>query len=224
MPFLSRCPLKAEFAIALFFAGPFSGLAQQLTEPFTPSARWSHYLHRTLGPERLAFLAVDTAVDHAMREPHCWDSAASSYARRYARSFERRAIRNTAELAGGLLTGEDLRYRRSGSSLIHLRLWNVVRSSVTARMPDGTKRPAYTRFFASALASASSTHWTGQSPDPGWLMQSVTWSTLDQMQTNLLDEFGPDFRRIGARVWKRVRSRDRQDYRAGTGTPSTNTR
>jgi hypothetical protein len=31
------------------------------------------------------------------------------------------------------------------------------------------------------------------------------FSTLDQAQTNLLDEFGPDLRRIGGRVWKRVR-------------------
>jgi hypothetical protein len=32
------------------------------------------------------------------------------------------------------------------------------------------------------------------------------------MQTNLLDEFGPDLRRIGMRLWKR--SRPHHDHRA----------
>jgi hypothetical protein len=30
-------------------------------------------------------------------------------------------------------------------------------------------------------------------------------STLDQAQTNMLDEFGPDLRRIGIRIWNGVR-------------------
>ena len=201
------CPCigrRIQLAVALGIAGASLCFAQQqLAEPFTPSARWSHYIHRTFGPARFAFLAVDTAIDHAFREPACWDSAAGSYGLRYARSFERRAIRNTAELTTGLLTGEDLRYRASRSYPFWGRVWNAVRGSVTAQMPDGTKRPAYTRFFASALASASTAHWTRERIQPGWLAQSVAWSTLDQVQTNLLSEFGPDLRRIGTRIWKR---------------------
>src|SRR4051795_3305104 len=132
----------------LSVVGASLGSAQELAEPFTASARWSQYLRRTYGPARLGFLAADTALDQALRDPHCWDSSASSYGRRYARAFERRVIKNSAELAVGLVTGEDLRYRRSQSLSIHGRAWNALRSSVTARMPDGTKRPAYSRFFA----------------------------------------------------------------------------
>ena len=69
------------------------------------------------------------------------------------RAFERRIVRNSAELATGILTGEDLRYRPSRSPSVQGRLWNAVRSSVTAQMPDGTRRPAYTRFFAIELAN-----------------------------------------------------------------------
>jgi hypothetical protein len=177
----------------------------QLVEPFTPATRWSHYLHRTYGPVRLGLLAADTAVDQALRQPACWDSTAGSYGRRYARAFERRVIRNSAELAAGLVTGEDLRYRRSRSSSIHGRAWNAMRASVTAHMPDGTERPAYTRFFASELVNVSTAHWTRQRIQPGWLLQSLAWTALDQTQTNLLDEFGPDLRRFGMRIWKRVR-------------------
>jgi len=192
-------------ALVLWIAGTcYCHAQQELVEPFTPSARWSHYLHRTYGPARFAFLAADTAIDHAMREPACWNSAASSYGRRYARSFERRVIRNTTELATGLLTGEDLRYRVSRSHSFHERVWSAIRGSVIARMPDGSERPAYTRFFASAVASVSTANWTRQRVQPGWLAQSAAWSTLDQIQTNLLDEFGPDLRRMGARIWKRL--------------------
>jgi hypothetical protein len=191
----------------LWVAGASSGSAQQLVEPFTPAARWSQYLHRTYGPARLGFLAVDTALDQALREPHCWDSSASSYGRRYARALERRVIKNSAELAGGILTGEDLRYRRSRSISIHGRFWNALRSSVTAQMPDGTKRPAYTRFFATELVNVTTANLTRQRIQPRWLLQSLAWSALDQSQTNLLDEFGPDLRRVGLRMWNRVRSR-----------------
>src|SRR5215471_7935311 len=152
-----------------FIVGVSPGSAQStLEEPFTPDARWSHYLHLTFGPTRLALLSVDTAFDHAMREPACWDSAASSYGRRFARSFSRRIIGNTTELAGGLVTGEDLRYRPMRSGNLHNRVWHAVRSSVTAQMPGGTERPAYTRFFASGVANLSTAHWTGQSIQPGW--------------------------------------------------------
>jgi hypothetical protein len=186
--------------------GASTGLAQQqFAEPFTPSARWSQYLHRTYSPARLGFLAVDTAIDDAMREPACWDSGASSYARRYARALERRVIKNTTELAGGLLTGEDLRYYPSRSSSVPRRAWNAVRSSVTAQMPDGSRRPAYTRFFAGAVTNASTAHWTRQQIRPEWLARSLGWSALDQVQTNMMDEFGPDMRRFGMRLWKRVR-------------------
>ena len=114
---------------------------QQLVEPFTASARWSQYLHRTYDPSRLGFLAVDTAIDDLLREPACWDSGAASYGRRYGRALERRIVRNTTEMATGILTGEDLRYRMSRSSSVKLRIWNAVRSSVTARMPDGKAAP-----------------------------------------------------------------------------------
>jgi len=71
-------------------------------------------------------------------------------------------------------------------------------------MPDGTDRPAYTRFFSGAVAEVSTAHLTRQHIRPGWMMQSLAWSTVGQAQTNLLDEFGPDLRRIGSRIGNRI--------------------
>ena len=192
-------------ALWLCVAGGSTGAAQQLVEPFTPSARWSLYVHRTYGPSRLGLLALDTAIDQGLRQPACWDYTAGSYGRRFARAFQSRVVKNSAELVTGILTGEDLRYHRSRSRSVQGRLWNALRSSVTAQMPDGTKRPAYTRFFASELASVSVAGWTRQPIQPQRLAQSLWWSTIDQAETNVVDEFGPDLRRIGIRIWKGVR-------------------
>jgi hypothetical protein len=174
-------------------------------QPFTASQRWKHYIHRTYGPTRLGLLAAESAVDHALREPACWDRRGSSYAQRYMRAVDRRVIRNTAELGVGLLTGEDLRYFPSHSARPSSRAWNAVRSTFLARTPQGSLRPAYTRFFSGAVAEASTAHWIGQSVHPRWMVQTLGWGALDQIQTNLLDEFGPDLRRIGTRMWKRLR-------------------
>ena len=196
--------LPIGLALIALVAGASSGTAQQLPEPFTTAERWSLYLHRTYGPARLGFLAVDTAIDQALSKPDSWNSGDASYGRRYARAFQSRVVRNSAELATGLLTGEDLRYHASRSLSIHGRLWNALRASVTAQMPDGTKRPAYTRFLSSELANVSTARWTRQPIRPEWLVTSLTCSTLDQAQTNILDEFGPDLRRFGGHIWKRV--------------------
>ena len=205
--------MAAQVALALLvsFIGVSSGLGQaQPVEPptgeaFTASARWSHYLHRTFGASRLGVLAAETAVDQALGDPSCWDDSASSYAQRYARAFDRRLIRNTTELVTGILTGEDLRYRQSQSQSIRARLWHAVRASVVARMPDGTERPAYTRFLASATTELSTAHWTGQPIQTRWLLESLGWSALDQVETNLIDEFGPDIRRFARRLWEPAR-------------------
>ena len=204
---------QGALALLLCFVGVYSGvaLAQSIepftSEPFTSSARWSHYLHRTYSPARMGLLAAETTLDQFLREPACWDNSASSYGQRYARAFDRRLIKNTAELGSGMLTGEDLRYRKSRSRSMHGRIWNVMQSSVTARMPDGRKRPAYTRFFAISVTDAATAHWTGQPIHTGWVFRSLGWSVLDQVQTNLLDEFGPDLRRFGGRFWDRARGR-----------------
>src|SRR5271169_6898960 len=57
---LSIRRIVLALGLAVAGASPVSA-QQQLVEPFTASARWSQYLHRTYDPARLGFLAVDTA-------------------------------------------------------------------------------------------------------------------------------------------------------------------
>ena len=172
-------------------------------QPFTAEQQWSYYLHRTYNSHRLGVLAVETAIDHALRQPACWDRGAGSYVTRYARALDRRMIRNTAEFGAGLLTGMDIRYRPLHSGPLHSRLWNAARGAFVARTSIGAERPAYTRFTASAVTEMGTAHWTGQRISAAWLGQALASAALDQIETNLLDEFGPDFQRIGRRLRQR---------------------
>jgi hypothetical protein len=205
--------MQIALVLLLSLIGVSSGIAQEQSadsltgKSYTPPERWSEYLHRTFGPTRLALLGAETAVDHGFGEPSCWDASGAAYVQRYARAFDRRLIKNTTEFATGVLTREDLRYRKAGSRSIRGRVWNVFRASVVAKMPDGTERPAYTRFFASATTELSTAHWVGQPIRTRWEFQSVGWSVLDQAETNLMDEFSPDLRRIAIRLWDVARSR-----------------
>jgi hypothetical protein len=165
--------------------------------PFTTAERWSYYLRRTYHPQRLGILAVETALDHALRQPACWDRSPTSYLTRYSRSFDRRLIRNTAEFGAGLLTGEDLRYQRLGAGSLHARVWHAVGGAFLAHMNDGRPRPAYTRFVGATIAEVGTAHWTRQNITPKWLGHALAEGALDQIETNLLDEFAPDLRRIG---------------------------
>jgi hypothetical protein len=204
---------ETGLALLLFLIGLVAGIGRAQTidastgDSFTPADRWSRYLHRTFGPTRLAVLAGETAVDHGFGHPACWDDSAGSYGQRFARVFDRRLIRNTTELATGILTREDLRYRRSQAQSVRGRVWHAIRASVVAQMPDGRERPAYSRFFATAATELSTAHWVGQPIRSPWLFESVGWSALDQVQTNLLDEFGPDLRRIAGSLWHGARHR-----------------
>jgi len=68
-------------------------------------------------------------------------------------------------------------------------------------MPDGRRRPAYTLFFSNAVAEIATAHWTGQPIRTRWAFQSVGWSALAKFETHVLDEFGPDIRRVTKRFW-----------------------
>jgi hypothetical protein len=175
------------------------------TQPFTPAERFAYYLHRTYSPHELGVLALETAFDHSLGQPACWDQGPLSYVIRYSRALDRRMIRNTAEFGAGLLTGVDLRYQPLGSGPLQTRVWNAVRSAFVARTASGGQRPAYTRFASATVAEVGTAHWTGQPIQATWLARALAWGALDQIQTNLLDEFGPDFRRIGRRMGKRLR-------------------
>jgi len=83
-------------------------------------------------------------------------------------------------------------------------MWHAVRGAFLAHMTNGRARPAYTRFAAATMAEVGTAHWTGQHITGEWLTAALGEGALDQIETNLLDEFTPELRRIGKAVQRKL--------------------
>ena len=118
-------PMSAPIGLLLWLSlfGAESASAQaQLAEPFGPQARWSYYVRRTYGPVRLGLLGADTAIEHALGDPSCWDSAAASYGRRYSRASlpelpEARRARMMRLCAQEIVRNHNARFPKSSTNL-----------------------------------------------------------------------------------------------------------
>src|SRR5689334_23165045 len=89
------------------------GIACAQQQSFDWNQRWENYVHRTYSWQRLSLLAVDTGIDHLMREPREWGCHPHTFAFRYASGVGKRVVRNTIELGVGQALGEDIRFRPS---------------------------------------------------------------------------------------------------------------
>src|SRR5882724_4017390 len=60
--------------------------------------RFRAYLSRTYtDPSNLAWLLIDSGMDHWNRAPHQWDRSSQSYSMRVASGWGRRIVRNTTQ-------------------------------------------------------------------------------------------------------------------------------
>jgi hypothetical protein len=170
--------------------------------PYTGRERLDTYVERTfLSKSRLAFLLVDTAEDHLLRQPRGWELGSCGWATRLGSNYGRRLIRNTIELGAGALLSEDTRYVPSAVPGIAPRVRHAVVSAFTARSDSGRRRPAYGMFAAMTATAFIVSVWQPRAVSPGHVMRGVSFSLLDRVPDRLLDEFAPDMKRFGKRVW-----------------------
>lgn len=164
--------------------------------------RLHDYVFRTYtDPARLAWLIFDSSVDHWTRAPHQWDRSAQSFSYRFASGWGRRIVRNTAQLGFESFLHEDSRYRRSGSGRADKRVWSAISQSVLAHKPDGSVEPMYGRIAAGVVAHATASTWHPQACAPPHLIRGVAFAAVDRAGNNLLDEFAPDLKVFGRRIW-----------------------
>jgi hypothetical protein len=168
--------------------------------------RYNAYIFRTYtDPQRLAWLLVDSALDHWSGSPEAWDRSPQSYSYRIASGWGRRIVKNTAQFGFEAVLREDSRYRPSGSRNFSRRILFAVKSSVIAWHPDGSIGPAYGRIAAGIVATATSSTWHPRQMNASILLADVGQSALDRAGNNLLTEFTPDLKAFGAAAWNRLR-------------------
>ena len=201
------CPLgrRGVWFVFLLAAGCPGARGQDdtTTGPYTGRERLDFYVERTfLSKSRLAFLLADTAEDHLLRQPRGWGMGSCGWATRLGSNYGRRLIRNTLELGAGALLSEDSRYVPSTVPGIAPRVQHAVISAFTARTNSGRRRPAYAAFAAITATAFIVSVWQPRAVSPGHVMRGVSFSLLDRVPDRLLDEFSPDMKRFGKRVWR----------------------
>jgi hypothetical protein len=174
-------------------------------DPFTPEERLQYFLHRTFAWKKMALLGATSTVSHAIGGPSIWGDGSAGLASRYASHFGERLTRNTIELGLGLALHEDLRYKRSHETGIVARLRYATTHALLASVPDGSVRPAYSRFAAAFGGEFLYSRWTPRGESGGEIVRRATWSLLDRIPNSYLDEFTPDLVRIGRRVRNKFR-------------------
>ena len=166
------------------------------------SERLQTYVFRTYtDPAKLAWLLIDSGMDHCTRAPRQWDKSAQSYGYRVASGWGRRIVRNTAQLGLETALHEDSRYRRSGQGKIASRFAFAVSRSVLAYKPDGSSEPMYGRMAAGIIASATASTWHPQPMHARHLVMGMSMGVADRAGDNLLQEFAPDLKMFGRRTW-----------------------
>ena len=167
--------------------------------------RFRYYLHRTYTSRpRLAFLLADTGMGHALNDPEEWGRQPRSFGVRLASNFGRRVVANSIEFGLGAVLQEDARYRSSPEPGLRKRIRHATVTAFTARLPDGRIRPAYSRFGAIAGGVLISSRWHPGAASSSDLLLDVGFGVLDKIPSNLLDEFSPDMRRVGRKVFKTI--------------------
>ena len=103
----------------------------------------------------------------------------------------------------GAVIGDDARYRLSTSSGLVKRGLHAVASTFTARAGSGHTRPAYSRIIAVTTALLIANRWQSH-PLVGYnLADALVFNVTDKAQDNLLQEFSPDLKRFGRKLWHR---------------------
>jgi hypothetical protein len=178
--------------------------APPAADPFTADQRIQYFLRRTFSWQRMTLLGADTAASHLMGGSSRWGSGAPGVASRYGDSFGRRIVRNSMELGLGMALREDARYKPSAETGIRRRLRYATLHALTATVPDGTTRPAYSRIAAGFGAEFVSSRWSPERGSPGQWALDATWCLMDRFPNSYLSEFSPDLTRFGKRIARKV--------------------
>lgn len=177
-------------------------------EDFNFKARWKWYAKRTYtDPWRhIRLLGEVTVDDYLSGELDKWGSGLSGVGKSIAPVYGQRVISNTTEfLAGALIFHDDARYRDSQKSGFFSRGLYASLGAFTARNKRGKTRPAYSRIIAVTAGILIANRWRPAPAGGMDLADRLVFGITDKVQDNLLQEFTPELKRFGLRLWHKVR-------------------
>jgi hypothetical protein len=76
----------------------------------------------------------------------------------------------------------------------------------TARTESGKVHPAYSRIIAISTGTLISNRWRANPKTNYTLTGALVFGVTDEIQDNLIaQEFSPDLKRLGHKVWRKIR-------------------
>ena len=176
-------------------------------EKFDFKARLKWYAVRTyVDPWSHADLIGEVTVDDfAFGDVKRWGSGLSGWGKSLAPVYGQRVVDNTTEFLLGALVGDDARYRPSEKSGIVGRGPHATIDAFTARAKSGDTRPAYSRIIAVTTGILIANQWQSK-PEAGYtLSRALVFGVTDKIQGDLLQEFTPDLKQMGRKIWRKIR-------------------
>jgi len=122
------------------------------------------------------------------------------YACRYATSFGRRLVTNSAEFGMASVLREDIRFHASQRKGFLPRLKYASAHAFLALGPENRTEPAYARFAGIAGSALIEPAWHGKPLSASCFGQEIGFRLLDQVQNSLLNEFSPDLKKFGKKL------------------------
>jgi hypothetical protein len=175
-------------------------------EEFTFQKRLAWYTKITYtDPWRHAWLIGEvTANDFLFGGIERWGSGLSGWGVSLAAVYGQRVVANTTELFAGQLIGDDARYRPSGKKGVRRRAWFATTHAFTAQARSGNTRPAYSRCIAVTTGALIANQWLPHPKTGADLSRTLIFGITDKIQDDLLEEFSPDLKRFGRRIWAKL--------------------
>jgi hypothetical protein len=210
-----------RFSMLLFVAARFSypqdAPQRSATETFDFKAQSEWYIQRTYTDPRqhVSLVGEVTVDDFVLGGLKGWGSGLSGWAKSLAPVYGQRVIDNTTEFLLGALIGDDARYRSSEKRGVVRRSLHATVDAFTARAGSGNTRPAYSRIIAITTGTLIANQWRADPKAGANLTRALVFGVTDKIQADLLQEFSPDLKRFGHRIWGRAHYRLHRFFNIG---------
>lgn len=119
----------------------------------TAEKRFKRYVNDTVGPFSWVGIAASAGFSTIRNEPEEWDKSAKGFGKRFASSFGKNAIKNTAIYGIDEALKIDSHYYRSTKRDVGSRVGNAIASTFTARTASGKRTVGVSRIVGTYAAN-----------------------------------------------------------------------
>jgi hypothetical protein len=164
--------------------------------PITPKVRFQEYVLNTVGPLPVFGEAVGAGIGQWGNSPEEWGQGWGAFGKRYGSNLAYNGVRTTIAYGLAEVLHEDNRYFSSHRVGTGSRVMYALRSTFTARHPDGRTTFSVSGVTGVIGAGALSSIWGPASwKGPGNIAGNVAISFATTAGLNVVREFLPDLLR-----------------------------